>query len=213
VGGHKADKYLKPEEMRAVETGLKYQSRQFTASASVFRHYSRNLIDWVMDMTAPEDVWQSVNHTKVNTLGFETSTRLSLSHLTSSSSPLPSSLSLSYCYLIQDKDLEPYLQSQYSLDYLRHKLTASLQLPLSRHLGLLINYRFQDRTGSYTDTQGLVKDYVPYCIIDGRLSWTTDTYTIYLEGNNLTDRHYVDYGNVPQPGTWLIVGAKLHLSL
>ena len=213
VGGHKADKYLKPEEMRAVETGIKYQSRPLTASISVFRHFGRNLIDWVMDTTDPEAVWQSVNHTKVNTQGFEASVRFCLPRFTSPLSPHASNLSLSYCYLNQDKDLEPHLQSQYSLEYLRHKLTASLQLPISRHLGLLLNYRFQDRTGSYTDTQGLIQDYAPYHIIDGRLSWTTDTYSLYLEGNNLTGSHYVDYGNVPQPGTWLIMGAKLHLSL
>ena len=213
VGGHKADKYLKPEEMRAVEAGMKYQARQLTASASIFHHYSRNLIDWVMDTNDPEAVWQSVNHTKVNTLGFETSARLSLSHLTASLSPLDSYLSLSYCYLNQNKDLQPLLQSQYSLEYLRHKLTASLQLPITNHLGFLLNYRFQDRTGSYTDTYGSIKDYTPYSILDGRLSWATDTYTVYVEGSNLTNSLYVDYGNVPQPGTWLIVGARLHLQL
>jgi len=31
---------------------------------------------------------------------------------------------------------------------------------------------------------------------------------VYLEANNLFDTDYVDYGNVRQPGTWVMVGAK-----
>lgn len=211
VGGHKADKYLKPEELRALEGGLKYQSRSLSASASVFHHHSRNLIDWVMDTTDPEAVWQSVNHTKVNTLGVETSLNLSLASLTSGYSSLPSHLSVAYCYMNQDKDEQPHLQSQYSLEYLRHKVTASLLLPVYQRLSLTLNYRFQDRTGSYTDTQGTVQDYAPYSVFDARLSWTDDSFTVYVEGNNLTDKQYVDYGNVPQPGAWLMVGGRLHL--
>ena len=216
VGGHKANKYLKPEEMEAVEGGVKYFSRNLTATASLFRHHSSNMIDWVMDTTDPEAVWKSMNHTKVNTLGFELSAKLDLSPVTRQlllSASQPSSLTVAYCYLSQDKDEQPHLQSQYSLEYLRHKLTASLNLPVTNHIALLLNYRFQDRMGSYTDTEGTICDYAPYSIVDARLSWTADSYTFYLEGNNLTGRHYVDYGNVPQPGTWLMAGIKVKLGV
>ena len=65
--------------------------------------------------------------------------------------------------------------------------------------------------GSYTTTDGEVKAYRPYSIIDARLAWTRDTYSIYIEGNNLTAHRYVDYGNVEQPGCWIIGGMKLTL--
>ncbi|MBQ9232291.1 MAG: TonB-dependent receptor [Prevotella sp.] len=199
VGGHKADKYLKPEELRALEAGVKYQSHAFTASASVFHHHARNMIDWVMDTRETDAVWQSVNHTKVNTLGFETNATLTANRFT---------LDLAYCYLHQDKDVEDYLQSQYSLEYLRHKLSASLLLHLIKHLDLVVKYRYQDRMGSYTNIDGEVCDYHPYSVVDTRLSWNADTYSIYIEGNNLTSKRYVDYGNVPQPGCWFVVGTR-----
>ena len=204
VGGHKADKYLKPEELHAVEGGVKFNTTHFSAKASVFHHHARNMIDWVMDTRETEPVWESVNHTKVNTTGLEASAILHSSLFT---------LHLAYCYLHQDKDTEDYLQSQYSLEYLRHKVTASLLLHLMKRLDLSVNYRFQDRMGSYTTVDGEVKNYHPYSVVDARLSWNADSYSIYIETNNLTSKRYVDYGNVPQPGCWVMAGARYHFDL
>ena len=209
VGGHKADKYLKPEELRAVEGGIKYYSRTVTAKASIFHHHSRNMIDWVMDTRDAEAVWQSVNLTKVNTLGEELSVSVDLANITH----LPSSiLHLAYCHLHQDKDVPDYLQSQYSLEYLRHKVTASLRTRLFSRLNVTVNYRWQDRTGGYTNTSGSICDYHPYSVVDARLSWDAENWSVYLEGNNLTGHRYIDYGNVPQPGTWVMAGCKWHIS-
>ena len=205
VGGHKADKYLKPEEMQAVEGGVKYSSRWLTAQASIFHHHASNMIDWVMDIREADPIWQSVNHTKVNTLGEEVSISLNLANIIH----LPSSiLHLSYCHLHQQKQEADYLQSQYSLEYLRHKLTAQLRMCLTEQLELTLGYRWQDRMGQYTTIDGEVKDYHPYSVVDARLSWTKNSHSIYIEGNNLTGHRYVDYGNVPQPGCWITGGLK-----
>ena len=120
---------------------------------------------------------------------------------------------LASCHLHQQKQEADYLQSQYSLEYLRHKLTASLQLNLSTQLQLLLKYRYQDRMGSYTDTEGKTRNYHPYSVVDARLSWNSHTLSIYIEGNNLTSHRYVDYGNVPQPGLWVMAGMKWHFGL
>jgi iron complex outermembrane receptor protein len=208
VGGHKADKYLKPEELRAVECGIKFFAPMLTVKTSVFHHHQRNTIDWVMDTRDTEATWQSVNLTRINTFGFEADATLQLSSL----HPSPSTLNISYCYLHQQKDELPYLQSRYSLEYLRHKLTASLQLSLASRLSMVVKYRFQDRMGSYTDTSGQVQAYHPYSVVDTRLTWQADTYSLYAEANNLFNKHYVDFGNVPQPGCWLMAGASITLS-
>ena len=197
VGGHKADKYLKPEELHAVEGGVKYSNHWLTAQTSIFHHHARNMIDWVMDTRDPDAVWQSVNHTRVNTTGVETNATLTANRYT---------LNLAYCYLHQNKDEQDFLQSQYSLEYLRHKVTASLRWSITDYLRLSISYRWQDRMGSYTTADGEVRDYHPYSVVDARLDWHQDSYNVYLEGNNLTGHHYVDYGNVPQPGCWITAG-------
>ena len=204
VGGHKADKYLKPEELRAVEGGIKYAGQWLTMKASIFHHHSRDMIDWVRDTRDADAVWQSVNLTKVNTFGQE---------VTLASQFSPFTLQLSYCHLHQSKDVPDYLQSQYSLEYLRHKVTAQLQMHIAERLNLTVNYRWQDRMGSYTDTNGQIQSYHPYSIVDCRLAWNADTYSLYMEANNLFSKKYVDYGNVPQPGTWLMAGFKYNLNI
>ena len=209
VGGHKADKYLKPEELRAVEGGVKFSNRWLTAKAAVFHHHSRDMIDWVRDTREQDAPWQSVNLTKVNTLGVETTVTCQLSPVNCQLSPV--NCQLSYCYLHQSKDTPEYLQSQYSLEYLRHKLTAQLQMHIAERLNLTVNYRWQDRMGSYTDTDGQIQPYHPYSVVDARLAWDADTYSIYIAGNNLTSHRYVDYGNVPQPGAWVTAGVKVSL--
>ena len=210
VGGHKADKYLKPEELRAVEGGIKYLSPAVTAQVSVYHHHCRNMIDWILDPTADDPVWQSVNYTKVNTLGFETSATLNLErifHLEHST------LNLAYSYIDEEKQGKEYIQTQSTLEYLRHKLIAQLQVRLIAGLDWSVKYRLQKRAGSYTTNEGVVMPYHTYDIVDTRLAWSTDSYSLYVEANNLLGRHYVDYGNVQQPGMWLMIGAKYHLNL
>ena len=207
VGGHKADKYLKPEELSAVETGVKYQSRIMQASVSGFYYHTRNMIDWIMNMSDADPIWKSVNYTKVNTLGLETVFHLDFKEWMSRQNILKK-LDVSYCYMNQEKDKsEEQIKSQSTLEYLRHKLVVSLQMHLVSRLDLGMKYRFQDRAGSYTDTQDQVQDYAPYSLVDARLSWNAPRYEIYAEANNLLNKKdYVDYGNVPQPGLWVTAG-------
>lgn len=203
VGGHKADKYLKPEELKAVEIGVKYSSRSIKAQASVFRHKASNLIDWIMDTREAEPVWQSVNHTKIITIGEELAIDYSNAII---------GFNVAYCHLHQRKDNLPFIQSQYSLEYLRNKVTAVLKCHLLKKLEATVNCRYHDRTGSYTDTKGVVKKYNPYAVMDMRVAWKNASTTLYAELNNLTATHYVDHGNVPQPGRWITIGAKYYIT-
>ena len=203
VGGHKADKYLKPEELRAVEGGVRFEHGAWSVEGKTFYHHCRNIIDWVMDTRDADPVWQSVNLTKVNTLGQELAVNCRLSAV---------NWQIAYTHLHQHKDEQPHLQSQYSLEYLRHKLAARLNWQLSRHLSTTLCYRYQDRTGSYTSTDGQVKDYRPYSVVDARVAWKMTTTELYAEVNNLTSTHYIDYGNVAQPGCWVTVGCKKTLN-
>ena len=211
VQGYSADPHLKPEEMQALEVGLNYQNRAFYASAALWYHHGKNMIDWIMDTSkGSEAVWQSVNHTKINSVGLEVSGALNLLQLLPGQSVLKH-LKLSYSYIDQDKKQEPDIVSQYALEYLRHKLIGNLRLQLAKRLELGMVVRWQDRVGSYTDFDGNVCDYRPYCLTDARLTWQMRTWKLYVEANNLFDTSYHDYGLVEQPGRWLIAGMSLHL--
>jgi iron complex outermembrane receptor protein len=166
-----------------------------------------------MDTRQGDDAtWKSVNHTRLNSLGAEFSAKLDMGGLLPRQQVLRT-VSVSYSYIHQDKELEEGMVSQYALEYLRHKLVANAQLHLVSRLDIGLNLRWQDRVGRYTDFEGNVCDYAPFCLLDGRLTWTASRYRLYLEANNLLNRSYVDYGHVPQPGIWLIAGCSLNLSL
>lgn len=211
--GYSADKYLKAEELSSFEGGVKYSSYSVRGSASVYYNHCTNLIDWIRDTSQGADApWQSVNFTEVNAIGVEASFTLDFIRLLPSQHFLKS-VSVAYNYIHQSKDEEEYIQSKYTLEYLRHKLVASAQMAISKRVQIGLSYRFQDRMGTYTDVDGLVCDYHPYGVLDARLSWSIPRYTLFCEANNLFDKSYVDYGNIPQPGTWIVVGGSLSIDL
>lgn len=211
--GYSANPYLKPEEMMAVEIGARYATPAVEAKAAVYHHHGKNMIDWIMDMSKGEDaVWQSVNHTKINSVGAEFSLALDMARLMPGQSVLRR-ISVAYGYINQEKDLERDIVSQYALEYLRHKLVTGLQLEVWKNLAFDLNLRWQDRVGKYTDFDLNVQDYKPYALIDARLSWNTGRYRVYAEANNIFDTDYRDYGNVRQPGLWFIAGAAVDIDL
>ena len=203
--GYSADPHLKPEEMQALELGTTIHCSLFTIHSALWYHHGSNMIDWIMDTSKGDAAeWQSVNHTTINSLGFEASASINV--------PLfrdhYSRFTVSYSYISQDKQQEANLVSQYALEYLRHKLVAKAQLQITKRLSLGMNLRWQDRVGSYTDFDGLTHDYEPYALIDTRLTWAETKWKAYFEANNLLDTSYHDYGLVEQPGRWLIFGAS-----
>ena len=211
VGGHVADKNLKPEEISSVEAGVKYADHGITTQASVYHNNWKNMIDWIRyTADGPDAPWQSVNFTEVKATGFQAQLTLNFRQIVPTQRILKS-FNASYNYLFQDKDIDSSVESKYSLEYLRHKLVANLQLNIVSRLNLGINFRWQDRRGIYTDFDGTVKEYSPYSVVDARLSWTAPKYKLYLEANNIFDKTYIDYGCVPQPGTWLIAGLSVEL--
>ena len=213
VGGHKADKHLRPEELSAVETGVKYEDKGVNAKASLYWNNYKNLIDWVSDGTLDAQgavVWKSVNFGKIKNLGTEVSFDFNLHQL------LPSQrffkkFGVAYSFIHQDKVKEEGYISKYALEYLKNKVVSNLQLSLCKKLDLSLYYRFQHRMGSYLDTNNKPQEYKNYSIVDSRLSWNEPKWTAFIEVNNLFGAHYVDYGNVPQPGRWVVTGVKFNL--
>lgn len=210
VNGYKADRYLKPEEMKAYEIGVKYLTPGIRGTVSLFHYRGTNLIDWIKDLSEGADApWQSVNHAKVNTTGVEASLDVSFDEMLHRTFFIRN-LTVSYAYIDQDKKSEPDVQSRYALEYLRHKVVAQANLRVWRNLNLNVSYRWQDRMGNY-EQNGEMVAYEPYSLLDARLSWDTSFYRVYAEANNLLNRTYYDYGNILQPGIWVRAGAVWRL--
>ena len=211
VQGYNADPHLKPEEMQAIEAGVTYHTMPFTFNATFWYHHGKNMIDWIMDTSKGEQaIWESVNHTKINSVGLEVSAGIDFKQLLPYQHVLKN-LKLSYSYIDQDKKQEPNIVSQYALEYLRHKFIGNLGLQLARKLALNMTVRWQDRIGSYTDFDGSVNSYSPYCLADARLTWQERVWKLYVEATNLFNTSYRDYGLVEQPGRWIVAGLSIHI--
>ncbi len=211
VGGYKADKHLRPEQLTAYDIGLRYTDYDgIQASVSLFYNQGSDMIDWIMDITQPEDQrhWESVNFTQVNSWGTELKASFDFETLIPQQRLLRSA-DIAYSYISQDKVDVEGIQSRSTLEYLRHKAVAGIRIGILPDLVLGVSLRYQDRAGSYTGTDGLVYDYEPYVLTDARLEWKKGRIKVFLEGNNLTDKTYIDYGCVPQPGIWGIAGFSI----
>ena len=213
VGGHKADKHLKPEELSALEAGLKYNAHGISGKTSIFYNQQKNLIDWISDGTLDANgspLWKSVNFGRINVVGVEASLSFDC-HTLMPSQRFLKQFSLAYCYLNQNEKEHKGITSKYVLEYVKNKMVANLQLNLWRNLDLGLNYRLLHRMGGYIDTNNQRHNYATYGILDARLSWNTSKWTAFAAANNLLNRTYVDYGNVPQPGTWITAGVSIQM--
>lgn len=208
VGGHKADRNLKIEKMQAVEGGVKYLRRGFSARASVFYHHAGDLIDWMKDFSrGPGAPWMSVNHAVLNSIGEELFLEFEFPELLRRRDFFVRDLRISYARIDRDKVEEEGFESKSSLKYLRGKFVAQAGFRLWKQLMLHLSVRWQDRVGHYEkyeagSSTGTLVPFDPYSVVDARLSWNASWCRVYLSCNNLLDTSWYDYGNIPQPGIW-----------
>ncbi len=167
----------------------------------------RNLIDWVKP--SEDALWESRNHSKINKRGVESNFQFNLKELLGKTSPLHN-VSIGYLYLDQNM-VDDDLISNYTLNHLRHKLTANLQHGIVRNLTMSWNFRWQQRTGSYLKYEdlkpGAITNYEPFSLLDIKLNYQLkNNINIYANINNVLNREYLDLGNLPQPGIWMMMG-------
>ena len=205
VGGHRADPDLKAEKLRALEGGVKVLGRGFRAVAAAYYNRGYDLIDWIMDTSAGDDApWMSVNHTRLNTFGQEVSFRLTFPDIFGNPDFFFRSLNLGYSHQSQNKQLEANVRSLYSLEYIRHKVVAQADFRFGKNLDLDVSWRYVDRnTGSAL--------LAPYSLLDARLNYAFPWMSLFLRANNLLNRTWYDFGDIPQPGLWLMAGVSCRL--
>ena len=209
------NKNLAPEKTDAYSVGVLYKKPGFNVELSTFYQKGKGMIDWVM--YDADDIFHSTNF-NLNNYGFESSLQLDFSELIGDSFFLKR-VQVGYSYLNQDrKDNQEIYKSNYALEYLKHKLVAQLSHTVYGPLAVNWSFRWQDRMGGYlvydsnhkpTET---VRSYGSHPLLDVKLQWTQPKYEFYATLNNLLNRTYYDYGNIPQPGFWLNAGVKVRLN-
>lgn len=206
---HTANSHLEAETSEAFETGLKYIHPVIKGSIAAFYMKGRNMIDWVK--TSPDALWESRNHTKINTKGLDATVGLDLKEWFGTSQPFHS---FSIGFMVLDQNMvESGLISNYVLNPLRYKFTAALHHDVLKNLSLSWNFRWQEREGSYVqyvDSQsGERVDFTPFSLLDVKASYRFPHVDLFVNANNIFNTTHVDFGNIPQPGFWLSGGASI----
>ncbi|MDD2476855.1 MAG: TonB-dependent receptor [Dysgonamonadaceae bacterium] len=205
---HIGNSNLQSEQSEALEAGVKLSSRAIRGNFTTFYMKGRNLIDWVKPNE--EALWESRNHSKINKRGVETNINMNLKELLGKSVPL-NNLSLGYLYLDQSM-VDDELISNYTLNHLRHKFTASLQHDIVRNLSVSWNFLWQQRTGSYLKYEELkateITSYEPFGLLDIKINYQLRNINLYANINNVLNTEYLDLGNLPQPGIWVMAGVN-----
>ena len=203
VGGHLADPNLNSEKLNALEMGFKFSARGYRLLVSGFASSGYDLIDWIKDTSAGEDApWTSVNHGRIGMSGKRAMGQLNIPALIDRPGFFFRDITMDVQMIDEPvKTLPDNYRSMYSLEYIRGKASVQANFDIWKGLTANISYVYVDRATS----SELIK---PYHLLDAKLDYNG----IYVRLNNLLNRTYYDFGEVPQPGLWFTAGIKLTMS-
>ncbi|MBQ8098468.1 MAG: TonB-dependent receptor [Bacteroidaceae bacterium] len=201
---------LRPEKASTFKLGTDWTKGALTASVSGIYRYGTDMIDWVMFTS--NDIYHSTNF-KIDNYELQTQLGLDLKQLLGEAQPLQS-ISAGYTYNNQQRhDHQVIFQSNYALDYLRHKMVGQLSHHIWKDLSAAWYLRWQKRMGHWLDYDGggnaVLHDYHPYALLSLKLDWKKPNYDLYASFENLTNHKYYDLGAVRQPGLWWMVGGSI----
>ena len=211
---------LKPEKTSTFKLGADYTCRWLSLSLAGICRRGTDMIDWVM--YTPDDIYHSAAF-RLSNWQLNVAARADMQRLMPRQRVLRT-VAASYIYNVQHRrDDTPVWQSCYALDYLRHKVVASLEHNiLSARPGDVNSLRatwylrWQQREGThleYADGLAVQRANRPYTLIDLKLSWRAPNYSLYASLENILNHRYYDVGTVPQPGFTLLLGATYNIGL
>lgn len=208
---HEGNQGMRAEESHSFQLGTTYRSALLEATLKGFYHRGTDMIDWVM--YSADDVFHSANF-DLDNMGLQAQLALRFTELFHRDDAYLQRLTLGYTYLHQHRrdDIDVF-KSNYAMEYLRHKLVATLDHRIVARLSAAWTLRWQDRMGDYilyrdAKSTGQLVPYDPYATLDLKLRWTAPHYELWVEGTNLTNHRYYDLGNIPQPGLVVLAGAR-----
>lgn len=173
---------LEPESALSEEIGFRYTNKQINFDIAFFNRKSENLIDWTKD--SQDAKWEARNFSEVITNGFETN--LNYSFLLGSNNQ---NIKLSYSFIndtIKDNNVA---FTRYSLNSLKHQLSAVFDLKFNQMFSQQIAYRYIERTNGEK-----------YNVLDTKLlAKINEQLKMSISVNNLFNTEYTETNLVPMP--------------
>jgi len=194
---------LQPEFSHAAELGWRQTPKyddgtrlSYQVASSLFYRQHTNMIDWVRDastISPNPNPWTPVNIASVSFSGIETSVQLSLKKRSTWGLD---KLNVNYTYITAQHNFTSEQESRYAITSMRQQLNAVGQFDLSEKIQLNVTYRLVQRI-----EQPL------YQVVDAKILVPIKSkWTVFAEGNNLTNTQYVEAGFVQMPGRWFKLG-------
>ncbi len=184
---------LDPEEALTQEVGLRFTGRKFNASMAFFNRDSSNLIDYVKENE--EDLWEATNIQELNTKGLEVNLGYNPDFL-----GINHRFELSYNYLDENLEQLDLSFSRYSINSLRHQLTATYRSEWFKGFMQTIVFRHGERFKAD-----------PYQVIDYMASYRFKNFELSLIANNIFNEEYTETNLVPMPKGNVLFGLKYGL--
>ncbi len=206
---HEGNRDLKAEHNHSLSLGAEHRWSGAEASVKGFYHRGTQMIDWVM--YSADDIFHTASF-DLDNVGVQVQGKIAFPELLGRDTWMRS-LSMGYTYIHQKKhDAEGVVKSNVAMEYLRHKFVASLSHRIYNRLSMSWDFRWQERIGSYV-SDGKLVGYHPYAMLDAKMQWDAPRYQLFVQATNITNHRYYDLGSVPQPGIWVMAGARFRLSL
>ena len=206
---HEGNRDLKAEHNHSLSLGAEHRWSGAEASVKGFYHRGTQMIDWVM--YSADDIFHTASF-DLDNVGVQVQGKMAFPELLGRDTWMRS-LSMGYTFIHQKKhDAEGVVKSNVAMEYLRHKFVASLSHRIYNRLSMSWDFRWQERVGSYV-SDGKLVGYHPYAMLDAKMQWDAPRYQLFVQATNITNHRYYDLGSVPQPGIWVMAGARFRLSL
>lgn len=191
---------LVPENARYVESGLKYNKQNLSATASYFYRRVNHFIDWTKNLVT--DPWQPNNFQRVNTQGIT----LALDYkIIGNNTNVFSNTILGFSYTYLDPTIKADTTAKkislYAISSLKHQVVMTASSDIVRKLNISVAGRYLKRL-SYKD----------YFLLDARMSYhLLNKLKVYIDATNIGNITYTEAAAAPLPGKWYTGGIQLQL--
>ncbi|MCF0177075.1 MAG: TonB-dependent receptor, partial [Bacteroidales bacterium] len=165
---HVSNTSLTPENAITYRLGTQWAMKEWSASLLGYMRRGRDIIDWIK--LPDEDLWRSMQITRMNTYGVE------LTAGYNSESGTIKAANIGYSYIHSDKTNGVGV-SRYAMDHLRHKLSGHLAVRFLKNFTASATATLFDRAW----------EHAAHCQLDAKISWQYRAAELYVEGTNITN--------------------------
>ncbi|MBB4805412.1 iron complex outermembrane receptor protein [Chryseobacterium defluvii] len=184
---------LIPENAVYAEAGYQFQNNRILAKISGFMRNSDNSIDWIKK-SLEDPVWYAQNVGKIDTKGVE----VELNHKVLKWLKY----SAGYTYLDNRLKASDNFVSRYVVDNLKHQFIGKLEIRFLKYFTNEFVYRYNERMNSGS-----------YNLLDQKVSFAKDNFTVYALINNITDTKYTETFGVQMPDRWFHIGVSYNINI